>query len=172
MPKVKHATLIIISGFIWFAIGCFLLTLGLGFIVEGTKQAHSIDAIFSNHPILSSLSPYLGGIEETALVLIAICLFIGHLKGKHVLGKSAKKGVERIRTFPEPTSLSNIYSAKYYILLAVMVGLGMSIKFLGLSNDIRGGIDVIIGAALINGAMIYFRHLWASKKQVPEKCVK
>lgn len=164
MPKVKHATLIVISGLIWFAIGCFLLTLGLGLIVDGTKQAHLADAIVNNHPILSSLSPYLGGIEETALVLIAICLFIGHMKGKHVLGKSANKGVERIRSFPEPTSISNIYSAKYYILLAVMVGLGMSVKFLGLPNDVRGGIDVIIGAALINGAVIYFRHLYASKK--------
>lgn len=167
MPKVSHTILIVISGLIWFAIGCFLLTLGLGFITESTKQSQLSDVAAANHPILSNLSPYIGGFEEAALVLIAVCLFIGHLKGKHVLGKSAKRGVERIRTLPQPASLASIYSAKYYILLAVMVGLGIAVRFL--PNDIRGGIDVIIGAALINGALIYFRSAVQKKAPQPTK---
>ena len=91
--------------------------------------------------------------------MVAVCLMIGYLKGKHVLGKSAVRGIERIRAFPNPTSLGNIYSAKYYVLLAIMIGLGLSIKYLGLPHDVRGAIDVAIGAALINGALIYFRNM-------------
>ena len=111
----------------------------------------------AHFPLLHSIAPYFGGKEQTATILIALGLLIGFFKGRFILGKSAKRGVERICSFPNPTSLSNIYSAKYYILLGGMVGLGMSIKFLGLPNDIRGLVDVAIGAALINGAMIYFR---------------
>lgn len=158
MLRLSHRVLIIISGAIWMAVGVFLMTLGLGLLVEGIKSAKLSD-IESRLPILNNLGPYLGGIEQAALILIALCLFVGYMKGKHVLGKSARRGIERIRSFPNPTSLSNIYSAKYYILLGAMVGLGMSIKFLGLPNDVRGAVDVAIGAALINGAMIYFRNL-------------
>ena len=154
MLKFSHTTLIVISGFIWMAVGISLLSLGLGFMLEGT---HSLR--LSDFPLLSILSPYMGGTEEAALLIIAISLFIGYLKGRYVLGKSANQGVERILTFTNPTHLKNIYNAKYYILLAAMVTMGVSIKYLGIPKDVRGMIDVIVGAALINGAMFYFR--WA-----------
>lgn len=153
--KLSHKTLILLSGMIWMVIGCFLLSLGLGFILESVEIGRT--KFEGNFPLVDSLMPYLGGLEQAALILIVFGLFIGYLKGRYVLGKSAVKGVQRIQTFPNPTELSNIYSKKYYILLGTMVGLGMSIKYLGLSSDIRGVVDVIIGSALINGAMLYFR---------------
>ncbi len=158
MIKLRHETLIVISGLVWLAIGIFLMTLGLNFIVEGTKSAN-----LSDLPVLGNVSPLIGGVEEAALVLIALSLFIGHMKGRHVLGKSANRGIQRIRSFENPTSLTNIYSMQYYILIAVMIGLGMSMKFLGLSPDVRGAVDVAVGAALISGAMIYFRNAYPAK---------
>lgn len=159
MIKLSHKTLIVISGFIWMAIGCFLLSLGVNFLVESTKHEQ---VLYSGHyPVIDGLSTFVGGLEQAALVLISFSLFVGYLKGRYVLGKSAHRGVERIRLFPNPTSLGNIYSGKYYILLGAMVALGMSVKFFGLSSDVRGVVDVVIGSALINGAMIYFRLAFA-----------
>lgn len=155
MIKVSHKTLIIISGLIWLSVGCFLLPLGLSLLAGSTLKVRVLS--LGNYPLIDQLAPYMGGAEQVALLLIALSLFIGYLKGRYVLGKSAQKGVERIRSFSNPTKLSNIYSLKYYILLGSMIGLGISIKFFGLANDIRGFIDVAIGSALINGAMIYFR---------------
>jgi hypothetical protein len=154
MFKVSHQTLIIISGAIWFAVGVFLLTLGLGFLVEGMRSQAP-----SSTPFITLLAPYFGGLEQAVVIIIALALYIGYLKGRYVLGKSAKRGIDRIHTLENPSSLAKIYSAKYYILLAVMIGLGISMKFFGLSTDIRGAIDVVVGSALINGGMLYFRSI-------------
>lgn len=150
--KLSHTKLIVISGLIWFAAGLYLLQLGLRLLLSGVTGDATI-----YQPLLNSISYFFGSPENAALILIVIALMIGYFKGRYVLGKSAKRGVARIQTFPNPAHLSRIYSAKYYILLAVMVGLGISIKYLGLSNDVRGFIDAAIGSALINGSMIYFK---------------
>lgn len=152
--KLSHTKLIMISGLIWFGIGVYLLQLGLNLLLSGVGQ----DLATSSYPLLKALSPYTSGLEIAIIALVVIALLIGYFKGRYVLGKSAKRGVDRIRSMPDPAPLKNIYSAKYYILLSLMVGLGISIKYLGLSNDVRGWIDATIGSALINGAMIYFRH--------------
>jgi hypothetical protein len=152
MLKVSHAVLTYISGAIWFAVGVFLLQLGLRLMLDQSNLAEN-----STVPLLSAIVGIAGGYYEAAVALIAIALYIGFLKGKHLLRKSARQGVDRIRTFPNPTELKNIYSAKYYILLAVMIGLGSSMRYLGIPNDIRGAVDIAIGAALINGAIEYFR---------------
>jgi hypothetical protein len=95
---------------------------------------------------------------------LAFGIVVGYFKGRHVLAKSAEKGVQRLRQFPNPTPLSSIYSAKYYLLLGGMMGLGFSIKFFGLPNDIRGFVDVAIGLALLYGATIYFGHALVMRK--------
>lgn len=150
--KLSHTKLIVISGLIWFAVGFYLLQLGLNLLLGGVHVN-----IADNYPLLKALSSILGTGEMAAIVLVAIALFIGYLKGRYVLGKSAQKGVGRILAFPNPAPLSKIYSPKYYVLLALMMGLGVSIKYIGLNDDVRGFIDAIIGSALINGAMVYFR---------------
>jgi len=151
MLKFNHKVLMIISGMIWVAVGLFLLPFGLHLLVESTKQQFS-------YPLIELLRPLLGSSENVIILLIALGLSIGYVKGKYVLGKSAKRCVKRIVSFPNPTSIANIYSPGYYLLLGLMIGLGMSIKFFGVPNDVRGFIDVTIGSALINGAMIFFRY--------------
>lgn len=151
MLKLSQATLSIISGLIWVCVGFFLMQMGLKLILDPTY------AEGGSAPILSNIQGVMGGWQEAGIALVAISLFVGFLKGKHLLRKSARKGVERLKTFSDPMPLQQIYSPKYYILLAVMIGLGMSMRFFGIPNDIRGGIDVAVGAALINGAMEYFR---------------
>ncbi len=152
--KLSHSKLIMISGLVWFAIGVYLLQMGLNLLIEGIANA---DTAGARYPLFNALKDYLGSVQTVALSLVVVALFIGYFKGRYVLGKSAAKGVERILTFPNPAHLKNLYSAKYYILIAVMISLGMSMRFFGVSNDVRGFVDAIIGSALINGAMIYFK---------------
>lgn len=154
--KLSHASLAFLSGLIWMAVGCFLLTLGLRLLLEENQAAQ---------PLVDLLSPYLGGAEQVALLLVALGLGVGYMKGRHVLGKSANKGIDRIKTLPNPAPISQIYSAKYYLLLGGMMALGMSIKFFGIPNDIRGTIDVAIGAALIQGSLVYARFAVNNWKQ-------
>lgn len=154
MLKVSHATMITISGAIWLAVGLMLLRIGVNLLLPPVNP--EMEPFYL--PLGESLAPYFGGLKGALLGLMLFALVIGYLKGRFVLGKSARKGVERILAFPNPVSIVQIYSPKYFILLAVMVLLGMAIKYSGLPNDIRGAIDVTIGIALLTGALIYFRY--------------
>ena len=152
--KLKPSILIAISGLVWLAVGVYLMQLGIGFLVEGKMIAASGG---TGTPILSWLHPYVGGVEMAAIILVAIALYIGYLKGRYVLGKAAQRGVARILSLPKPIALSKIYAPRYYLLLGLMILIGISMKWLGVSKDLRGFVDIAIGAALINGSMIYFR---------------
>lgn len=159
MFKVSHTVLIVLSGLIWLAIGCFLLPLGLNFIVGALLKENFAT---QSHPILTAMAPFVGGGESAALIWIALALAIGFFKGRFVFGKTVQRSVNRILSLPNPVHLSKIYPWQYYLLLSSMILLGFLVKFLPL--DIRGGVDVIIGSALINGAMLYFRQAFAVRK--------
>ncbi len=85
MFKAGRSTLIFLSGFVWLVVGCFLLSLGLNFIVESILS-ENIATI--RHPILDFLSPYVGGMEQAALIWIVFALCIGFLKGRYVFQKA------------------------------------------------------------------------------------
>ncbi|MBA2369645.1 MAG: hypothetical protein H0V82_11560 [Candidatus Protochlamydia sp.] len=159
MLKVSHTTLVVLSGLIWLAIGCFLLSLGLNFIFESILKENLVTL---KRPVLDSLSSLLGNSEQGALALIAIALWIGFMKGRFIFAKTVQKSVERILTLPNPVSLFLIYPKKYYILLGSMVLLGVLVKFAPL--DVRGGVDVIIGSALIQGAILYFKYAFSIRR--------
>lgn len=152
MLKVSHTTMVVLSGLIWLAIGCLLLPLGLNFIVESILQDNILTL---SRPLLDPLSSITGGRDQAALVLIALALWVGFIKGRYVFAKTVQKSVERILTLPNPARLSQLYTKKYYLLLGSMFLIGFLVRFAPL--DIRGFIDIIIGSALIHGAMLYFR---------------
>lgn len=163
MFRVSHFTLIFLSGLVWMVVGCFLLPLGLNFIVETLL----LENANIPRPVLNFLAPYAGGLDQAALVLISFALLIGFLKGRRIFTRSVQRSVDRILALPNPTSLSKIYTPSYYILLGSMIALGVLIRFTTL--DIRGAVDVAIGTALINGAMCYFRYAWLARRQVPSQ---
>ena len=151
MLTFKHKTLIITAGMVWFVIGVFLLQLGLRLLTGLLLPEAHYSSMFS------SMANMFGSYENSVIVLILAGLMVGFWKGRVVLAKSVNRVVNRIRSFEEPTSIAKMYSLPYYLLLLSMIGLGMAIKFFQVPMDIRGAIDVAIGAALINGSMLYFR---------------
>jgi len=154
MFKVSHCAMLVLSGLVWMAVGCFLLPLGINFVVESILK----DNAALPHPVLNFLAPYTGGLDQAALIWIAFALMVGFLKGRTVFAKSVQRSVNRIQQLPNPSSIAKIYTPAYYILLASMVLLGVLVRYTTL--DIRGGVDIAIGSALINGAMLYFRKAW------------
>lgn len=148
--KIKHTPLIIFSGLVWLVSGASLLNLGL--------------KLLTNQHAFSSFFTFFGGKEEGSTLLIASALLVGILKGKYVLKKSAIQVLSRIYALPNPAPVAQAYSSKTLILLAGMVSLGMGIKYLGIPNDIRGFIDVAVGAALIQGSTHYFKAILTEKR--------
>lgn len=154
MFKASHATLIAISGIVWLLIGSWLFLLGLNFLVESILVGNA----HFKKPFIDAVSFLTNGAEAAALVLVLISLCVGYLKGRFIFSKTVNKSVERILTLPNPVSLSQIYTKKYYILLASMMLLGFIVRFT--TYDIRGTIDMIIGTALILGACLYFKQAY------------
>lgn len=150
MLKLSHFAMTFLSGALWMGIGIFLLQMGINLLFV------QLFDVKSTTPLLNLFRSILSQ-QEAAIFIAAIALYIGFLKGKHILTKTANRGIARIRSLPNPASIGQMYSKKYYLLLGGMILLGISIKYLGLPNDVRGAIDIIIGSALINGAMHYFR---------------
>lgn len=155
--KVGHRTLIALAGLTWFAIGFFLLYMGIHLILS-TVQNPFLLLDHGRFSIIATFSSRTQDLQQTAIVIVSCCLFLGYLKGRFVLSKSVKRQVTRISLLPNPTSLNKIYSPGYYLLIASMMGLGMVLRFLPIGIDTRGAIDLTIGAALINGALLYFRY--------------
>ena len=146
--NMKHRGWVLLSGVIWFAIGAMLLYKGLRFISLGILQPTSI---------CKSLSSVLGSAQRAGTILVAFGLLIGFFKGRFVLSKTVRRVVARILSLPLPIRPSQVYHPAYYLLIGAMLMLGLLFRYLPIPIDLRGMIDVAIGSALVNGALLYFR---------------
>lgn len=149
MLKLSHASMTFISGALWMIIGISLLQLGLKLLLDPSLSNGSL-------PLLGLFRGIID-LNSAAIALVTLALYLGFLKGKYVLSKSANRTINHIRSLPNPAPLHQIYTRSYLLLLGLMVCLGISIKYLGIPNDIRGMVDVAVGAALINGAVHFLR---------------
>jgi hypothetical protein len=148
MLLMKHRGWIAVSGFVWFFIGAFLLSKGLRLITDATLLTDSL---------CYRMKDTFGTPQQAGSVFIAIGLVVGFVKGRFVLAKTVRRVVSRIVALPLPIKMKDAYSSSYWILIAGMMALGMVFRFLPIAMDARGIIDVAIGSALINGALLYFR---------------
>lgn len=154
MIKLRHEALITIAGTVWLIIGLFLFSLGLRLIVANAALYEMKEA---STPLLRMLAPLFGGGHQAAIVLIVLGLFLGYFKGRFALKKTANRAIARIHSLPNPSPLHHLYNYKFYLLIALMMGLGMLLRVSHIPNDVRGVIDLLIGAALINGSLFYFK---------------
>ncbi|NGX51181.1 MAG: hypothetical protein K1060chlam2_01042 [Chlamydiae bacterium] len=155
--KLRHSHAIILSGLIWMGVGILLLIKGIQYIILAGNQV--LSGTHQGFSLIQFLSRFSKNSEQAALILIAIALMLGFLKGRFVLKRTVNRVVARIRSHPSPLPVKAIYSKGYFILLFGMMLFGMVFKILPLPLDVKGFIDFTIGAALINGAMLYFRAL-------------
>lgn len=151
--RLTHPMCILLSGAVWLGVGIMLLTKGLNLVVQAAHPDHFSAKAW----IIPSLTSIAGGREQAALLIIATGLLLGFIKGRWVLVKSVQRTVTRILSQPSPLKFSQIYAKSYYFLILGMMGLGFILKLLPLAADFKGLIDVAIGSALMNGALLYFR---------------
>ena len=141
---------IVISGLSWLGIGAYLMVKGLKWITLAMTALET-------PRLIGWLSGIAGTVQQGTLVLICVSLLVGFIKGRMVLAKTVRRIVARLRAQEAPIRFSQAYDRKYYMILGLMMGLGLLFRFLPIAFDVRGAIDVTIGSALINGAMLYFR---------------
>lgn len=145
---MKHRAWIAFSGFLWFFVGCSLLYKGLHLVTQ---------AAFQEGSLCDRMKGFFGSPQQSATALMGLGLLVGFIKGRFILAKTVRRVVGRIASLPLPIRIHEAYSPSYWLLIGLMIVLGMSLRFLPIPIDVRGTIDVAIGSALINGALLYFR---------------
>lgn len=146
--KLSQSALIFISGALWFAVGLYLLPLGIHFLLD-----------IPQGPLLNNLKAIGLQGENGALVLLVAALALGYFKSRKIFSKTVIKGVAHIRSLPPKAPIWAVYTPKYLALLGTMILLGLSMKWFAVPLDIRGFVDVAVGAALLNGSILYFRSI-------------
>ena len=155
---LSKRTWFIISTITWLGIGIMLLMKGLRLTVAAAEQPAGTT------PLLKALVSFTGNPRQGSLLIICLGLFIGFIKGRTILAKTVSRIADRINQHSEGLSLQQAYDKKYWIILGLMMGIGVLFRVLPIPQDIHGGIDVAIGSALINGAMLYLRHVLTPQK--------
>lgn len=146
--RFSARSLLTLSGLLWIGIGMMLLSLGIRFLTEATDLRAAA--------MLPKLVLYTGSVEQAMLILVAFALAIGHFKAKFVLAKTVRRTVTRVAAEKDPT-LATLFTPATIVLMAGMMSLGMLMNFLGVPLDVRGTIDIAVGAALVNGAVQTFQ---------------
>jgi len=119
-----------LSGVLWLLIGTWLLYKGLRLLSLSADRSE-------------------------ASWWMAAGLLVGFVKGRFVLSRTVKRIAGRIDALSEPIRFTQIYPKSYWLILGSMSLLGFVLRFFPV--DWRAFIDVAVGSALINGAMLYFR---------------
>lgn len=153
MLGMKHRGWIAFSGFTW-------LLIGMGLIYKGVQ--YFAFALFESDSLMHRLKGVFGSVEQAAGVLMGVSLLVGFLKGRFVLSKTVARVSSRIASLPLPIRVRDVYSLAYLGLIVGMMGLGLLFRFLSISSDIKGMIDVAVGTALVNGAILYFRIIYGT----------
>ncbi len=152
----------LVSGIVWLVVGGWLLSFGLG--LAGSALQVALLTPESIDPFLSMVAQLIGGVDRAGVVIIAAALLIGYLKGRFVLIKSVRRVLARAQNIGLPIPLNKLYGKGYLMLIAGMMLLGMSMKWLALPNAVRGFVDIAVGSALINGALLFFRASLEARK--------
>ena len=100
--KFKHKTLIFLAGFVWLAIGIFLLSLGIHFILD-TIRNPTLIYIPRRFSISRLIMNFVSDPTQSVVVVITLSLLVGYVKGKVVLSKSVRRQVKRIENSAKPS---------------------------------------------------------------------
>lgn len=157
--NLSKRTLIYLSGAIWLLVGLNLFPLGIRFLMEAGAQPQ--EYLLTNFLFNLGMKG-----ESSSLMLLIMGLAIGYMKSRKIFSKTVQSTVQRIQAGEEKQSLSALLTPKYLILIAVMMLLGMSMNWLKVPADFRGLIDVAVGSALINGAVMYFQSARATHQMI------
>jgi hypothetical protein len=150
---MSKSTLMRIAGMVWFVVGLGLMTLGIKFLLA-----------VMNTPSLALASPHFSfvknfphkEVQQVIFWILLVSLLVGYFKGRVALKRSADRQVQRIALLKE-VGLKDMYSKGYYLLMLGMMGMGLIMKVLPITLEVRGAVDVAIGSALIQGSVHFFK---------------
>ena len=118
-PGVSRSVHLFAAPFLWTAIGTLLMVRGFGWIGPGIARW-----------------------------LVLLALVLGTVKSLLVLDKTAKKSLQRIMEMNDNTCIGAVYSWKTWLLVALMMAFGITMRRLTEPGMVIGTLYMAIGWAL------------------------
>ena len=165
MFSFKRSTWFVLFGCVWLGVGLYLLILGLNFLIQLSHIPVMLLAT-REAPLLLWVDGFVGGLETTAICLIACSLLLGHLKGVMVFRRSVLRMEKRVQGEGEHIFIGKVVPWSYLLLIGSMVLLGVCLRVFSVPLDIRGVVDVAVGSALLRGGMFYLRRAFVTPECV------
>jgi len=126
-PGVSRSVHLFAAPFLWTSIGLMLMVRGFGWIGPGPARW-----------------------------LVLLALVLGTLKSLFVLDRAARKCLQRIKDMDDNTCIGAVYSWKTWLLVALMMAFGITMRTLTEPGMVIGTLYVAIGWALLFSS----RHGW------------
>lgn len=133
--KVKKVWLFALAGLMWSAVGVMLCALAYGWL----SDLHSIIAVW------------------VGLGALAASIVVYRYGFVHI----AEKNIQRLHAFFERVHPLAFISRKSYLLVAFMMGLGMTLRRSPIPHVYLAVVYTIIGAALFLSSLHYYPHIWS-----------
>ncbi|MCK4934391.1 MAG: hypothetical protein KAR79_02275 [Simkaniaceae bacterium] len=153
--KFKHVSAIIFSGSMWFFMGALLIFKGMSYISEGALAFEAAQNV--HFSLISFTVPFFSSLQKSVFALVIASCSIGYFKGHFVMSKTVNRMCRRIITLHAPFKIQEMYTKGYVILICSMMILGMSMRFIPISADVRGVLDLAVGVALMKGSFLFFK---------------
>ena len=119
-PGVSRSVHLFAAPFLWTAIGTLLMVRGFGWIGAGPARW-----------------------------LVLLALVIGTIKSRLILDKTARKSLQRILEMNDNTCIGAVYSWKTWLLVALMMTFGITMRKLTDPGLVIGTLYMAIGWALV-----------------------
>lgn len=133
-PSVPRHWLLALAGLVWTIVGLALGRLALGWLTD---------------------------VQQPWSVLLGICgLLLGLLIHRFNFSRVARKNIERICRSSERPCLFSFQAWHSWLLVALMIALGVTLRHSPLPRPVLAVIYSAIGTALLAGSLQYYRRLW------------
>lgn len=149
--KLKKKYQIILLALIWFSAGVFLLRKGIYLSMMGLTDESKLSFLHR------SLASFLPDSLQIGLLFIVLGLFLGNMKAKKVFRKVIDRILKSLEAYQEQAPLSAIFNIRFFLLIIIMMTLGWLLNVLNFPTDIRAIVNVTIGSALMQAAIMLYR---------------
>ncbi|MDH4378638.1 MAG: hypothetical protein QE263_01860 [Vampirovibrionales bacterium] len=105
---------------------------------------------------VNRLSGSMGEISQPVLLgSLVVAVIIGAAKGRFVLGKTAKRNLDRLNAITEPQKLVHVYNTRSWIMIGLMLVISASLTWFAAPMLWRGVVNVAVGLALMVSSRVY-----------------
>lgn len=148
--RLNHRMVFVLLGTLWLLVGAMLLSVGMRLVVSASLLQGSADG----RPLLTLFHALFGHFEGALALALFLGLFVGVCKGRWVMRRAVSRGVRAIQQLPNPSPMSALFSARFFLIVLVMLGMGWILRLF--PDDVRGVVDIAVGAALLYGATCWY----------------